>query len=107
MKVHLSGTTSSPSVANYAIKATATSDDALVHETIKGNFYADDCLKSVKTQAVAKSVITNLQKTCESGGFHLAKFVSNYQEVMNGSPSKDIAKALLVCKLNCDHFPME
>ncbi len=107
MKVHLFGATSSPSVANYALKATATSDDALVNETIKGNFYVDDCLKSVKTPAVAKSLITNLQKTCESGGFHLAKFVSNYQGVMNGIPSKDIAKAVLVCDLNCDPLPME
>ncbi|PFX28501.1 hypothetical protein AWC38_SpisGene6805 [Stylophora pistillata] len=52
MLVHLFGGVSSPSCANYALQKTA--DDNAEHfdkdtiQTVKRNFYVDDCLKSVE-----------------------------------------------------------
>ena len=51
MLVHFFGGISSPSCANYALQKTA--DDNAEHfnedtiQTVKRNFYVDDCLKSV------------------------------------------------------------
>ena len=51
MVVHLFGAVSSPSVANFALKQTATDNEeqygTLVAETLRRNFYVDDCLRSV------------------------------------------------------------
>ena len=52
MLVHLFGGVSSPSCANYALQKTA--DDSAEHfvedtiQTVRRNFYVDDCLKSVE-----------------------------------------------------------
>ena len=52
MLVHLFGGVSSPSCANYALQKTA--DDNAEHfdediiQTVKRNFYVNDCLKSVE-----------------------------------------------------------
>ena len=57
MLVHLFGGASSPSCANFALKKTAednkTAFDATTVETVKRNFYVDDCLKSVATNPEA------------------------------------------------------
>ena len=58
MKVHVFRATSSPACALYALKETGMDHASLYSEealqTIKENFYMDDCLKSVpsKKQAV-------------------------------------------------------
>lgn len=54
MVVHLFGATSSPSIANFALRRTA-DDTAIafgsqVYNSIKRNFYVDDCLKSISLQ---------------------------------------------------------
>ncbi|KAK3737962.1 hypothetical protein QZH41_000763 [Actinostola sp. cb2023] len=57
MSVHLFGGASSPSCANYALKKTAEDNkDYFDHETVqtvKGNFYVDDCLRSIATEPEA------------------------------------------------------
>lgn len=54
IKVHLFGAVSSPSCASFALQKTAEDNkdkfDAMAVDTIKSNFYVDDCLKSVATQ---------------------------------------------------------
>ena len=61
MCVHLFGGASSPSCANYALKKTAEDNkqdfDAITVETIKRNFYVDDCLKSVTGEAKAVRLV--------------------------------------------------
>ena len=52
MKVHMFGTTSSPSCCNYALKRTAVDSGKKYHldvaTMLQQNFYVDDLLKSLK-----------------------------------------------------------
>ena len=54
MLVHLFCATSSPSCANFALRRTADDNlsdfDITVSDTVKRNFYVDDCLKSVRDE---------------------------------------------------------
>ncbi|KAK0140258.1 hypothetical protein N1851_022806 [Merluccius polli] len=86
MKVHLFGTVSSPSIANFALKQTGRdhSDQYSneVFNTIKNSFYVDDCLKSVVSTSQAIKLTKDLMEACAQGGFTLTKWVSNSQEVV-------------------------
>ena len=57
MLVHIFGAVSSPSVANFALQKTAADNENCfppqVAETIRHNFYVDDCAKSVATESHA------------------------------------------------------
>lgn len=73
MVVHLFGAVSSPSVANYALKRTATDNEeqygTVVAETLRKNFYVDDCLRSVSSEGTAVELIEGLRQSCKKGGF--------------------------------------
>lgn len=78
MVVHLFGATSSPSCANFALRQTAEENHCNASpEAVLKNFYVDDCLKSVTTDAQAGDLCENLTKLCASEGFHLTKWTSN------------------------------
>ena len=87
MMVHLFGTTSSPCCANFGLQQTADdnqhafSRDAV--NTIKQNFYVDDCLKSVSTEDNAISLVCKLHQLLSRGGFRLTKWISNSRNVIN------------------------
>ena len=57
MKVHLFGATSSPSCANFSLLQTAEDNSKLyeqkIVETVRKNFYVNDCLKSVSSKEEA------------------------------------------------------
>ena len=67
MRVHLFGAVSSPSCANFALRKTAEDNlhefDFEVINTVKRNFYVDDCLKSVPGENEA------IRLTADSEGF--------------------------------------
>ena len=75
MLVHLFSGASSPSCANFALKKTAEDNkaafDAITVETVKQNFYVNDCLKSVAT------LVGELREMLSKGGFRLTKWISN------------------------------
>ena len=54
MRVHVFGCVSSPSCASFALRRTATDNqdhfDEETVETVRKNFYVDDCLKSVQNE---------------------------------------------------------
>ena len=58
---HTFGLTSSPFVCNYVLKYLAEKNESLFHtetiDTVKNNFYVDDCLKSVKTDNEAITLV--------------------------------------------------
>ena len=92
MLVHLFGATSSPSVCRFALERTAeehgkTCDSETVN-TIKENFYVDDCLKSVDSEKNAIELIKQLTSLLKQGGFHLTKWISNSSEVMYTIPTQ-------------------
>ena len=109
MRVHLFGATSSPSCCNYALKKTA-DDHQLEYDpetikTIKHNFYVDDCLKSVPNEDDAKMLVKELTDILHKGGFHLTKWVSNSQTVMEIITSEE--RAVTMKSLDYSTFPIE
>ena len=65
MIVHLFGAISSSACANFALRRTAEDNKSCfppeVINTVKKNFYVDDCLKSLTSEATAIAHVTNLQ----------------------------------------------
>ena len=96
MTVHLFGTTSSPSCANFALKQTANDFEGeygeQAAEFIRKDFYVDDGLKSVPTTASAVELVKNVKAMSHQGGFNLHKFLSNSKDVINSIPELRVSK---------------
>ena len=100
MKVHLFGAKSSPSCASFALLQTAKqfgnqySPD--VSAVVRNNFYVDDCLISVDEDQAGIRLVKELSEMLSQGGFHLTKWVSTSEHIINsidaaeraGSPAK-------------------
>ena len=86
LTVHTFGLTSSPSVAGYALRRTATENRTNASErtrtSIQRNLYVDDLLISVPSSEEAVRLHTELNDLLASGGFQLAKYSSNRREVL-------------------------
>ena len=80
MNVHVIGVTSSPSCSNYALGRTAREReqkyDKEVADTLKGDFYVDDLLKSVQDEQSVIKLMKDMTAMCVEEGFRLTKFVS-------------------------------
>ena len=111
MVVHLFGAVSSPSVANFALKQTASDNEeehgTLVADTLRKNFYVDDCLRSVSSEDVAVKLIESLCQSCQKGGFHLTKFTCNRRAVLQCIPEDERSKEVKSIALDCDNLPIE
>ncbi|XP_071481344.1 uncharacterized protein [Diadema antillarum] len=109
MKVHLFGATSSPSCAGFALQKTAEDHqgeyDQTVVDTVRKNFYVDDCLKSVKDKEAAMKLVEDLKKLLQEGGFRLTKWLSNDRDVLAAIPESD--RAASVTSLELDELPEE
>ena len=90
MTVHIFGAVSSPSCATFALLKTADDNQndyaAEIVNTIRQNFYVDDCLKAVNTVEQATYLYENLTHLCAKGGFRLNKWVSNHRSVLAAIP---------------------
>ena len=112
MVVHLFGAVSSPSCANYALKRTAIDNEGQVDRdvlnTIRNNFYVDDCLKSVTSDRQAIRMVSELRAACATGGFKLTKWVSNSRYVLASIPEEDRAlKEIADVNLEKSELPLE
>ncbi|KAI4882679.1 hypothetical protein NFI96_029603, partial [Prochilodus magdalenae] len=112
MAVHLFGATSSPSCANFALRRCAEDNrdrfGALGIDTVLHNCYVDDCLKSVSTEDEALQLYHDLKGILETGGFHLAKWVSNRRAVLSAIPAaEERATELKDLDLDLDALPAE
>ena len=93
MTVHIFGAVSSSSCSNFALRRTLEdhhddfSEKAL--ETLKKAFYVDDCLQSVSSIETAQPLASEVQALCAKGGFHLHKYVSNREGVLDKIPKED------------------
>lgn len=111
MCAHLFGGTWSPSACSFALKKTA--DDHKdefpdeVVQTVKQNFYVDDCLVSVATESEAVKLAEDLRCLLAKGGFRLSKWLSNNPNVLDSIPVKDRAKKLAGLDFSSDALPME
>lgn len=90
MTVHLFGAASSPSWANFALRRTAEDNDAscdpAVTDTVKRNFYVDDCLTSVPTSEDGVNQARNLRELMSKGSFQLTKWINNDRKVLESIP---------------------
>ena len=111
MLVHIFGAVSSPSCATYALLKTADDNQGLypdeVINTIRHNFYVDDCLKSVSFVQQAISLYQQLTEVCARGGFRLNKWVCNERTVLSQIPKEDHAKGIKTLDLSRDQLPLE
>ncbi|XP_072021165.1 uncharacterized protein [Amphiura filiformis] len=109
MCVHPFGATSSPAIANFALRRTAEAASSQysqeVIDTMLHNFYVDDCLRSVPTESEAVSLVKDLQEVCRSGGFRLTKWLSNSREVLKTVPPAERAKDIRSLDLSQDPLP--
>ncbi|KAK0151244.1 hypothetical protein N1851_007617 [Merluccius polli] len=109
MKVHLFGTTSSPSCANYALRRVAednkTHFKSEVMNTIQQNFYVADCLQSLVAEAL--QLVKNLTAPCSKGGFQLSKRMSISHAVLASIPGEHRLKATKELNLDNDHLAVE
>lgn len=111
MTVHLFGAVSSPSCASYALRKTAEDNShhfaAEVVDTVKRNFYVDDCLKSLPTDKEAVVMVQALSEICQRGGFTLTKWTSNSRTVLQSVTEENRAMNLKELNLDRDELPME
>ena len=95
MRVHVFGCVSSPSCASFALRRTATDNqdhfDEETVETVRKNFYVDDCLKSVQSEQDALRLTGQLRGLLAKGGFRLTKWLSNSRRVIESVPTSEIA----------------
>ena len=102
INVHVFGATSSPSVANYALKETAKDESSYeVRDTILHSFYVDDILKSLPTEDEAISLLHNVKSTLKKFKFNLTSFHSNSERVLESLASHDTSKGF-----SCKHLPI-
>ena len=111
MLVHLFGAISSPVCANFALRRTAEDNKSYfpteVINTVKRNFYVDDCLKSLPSVAVAIAHVNNLQALLARGGFRLTNWVSNGREVLQAIPESERCTEFKKLVLHKDELPAQ
>ncbi|XP_068697397.1 uncharacterized protein [Montipora foliosa] len=93
MLVHLFGSVSSPSCANFALKKTAEDNkenyDKSVINAVHKSFYLDDCLHSVATETEAIELAADLQEILAKGGFCLTKWLSKSKRLLSSLPESE------------------
>ncbi|XP_072037120.1 uncharacterized protein [Amphiura filiformis] len=111
MKVHIFGATSSPACSNYALHRTVADNQQHYSkqacDTVRRNFYVDDCLQSVSTVSDGVCLAKDLISICAQGGFRLTKWISNNREVLESIPKEERAKEVKELNLECDTLPSE
>ena len=111
MKIHLFGSTSSPSCASFGLRKTAQENAGdfghEVVDTVLKNFYVDDCLKSVKSSEVAVELREDLCALLLKGGFRLTKWLCNRKEVLETIPTSYRAPSVLDLDLDSNVLPTE
>ena len=111
MCVQLFGAASSPGCANFGLKQTALDGEKKfgldVANFVRDNFYVDDGLISVPSEAEAVSLIRRSTEMCKMSGLRLHKFLSNSKAVIQSVPFEDRAKVLVNVDLLNHPLPVE
>ena len=91
--VHLFGAISSPASSNCALRRTAEDNMECFCEdvinTVKRNFYVDDCLRSLPSEIGATTRVNDLQALLFRGGFKLSKWISNSKTFIEAIPAHE------------------
>ena len=78
---------------NFALRRTVTDNKhcfpGAVINTVERNFYVDDCLKSLSSEAAAITHVRDLQALLSRVGFKLTKWIRNSRKVMEAFPAHE------------------
>ncbi|XP_074624370.1 uncharacterized protein LOC141882312 [Acropora palmata] len=98
MLAHLFGAISSPACANFALRKTAEDNresfSPEVTNTVKKNFYVDDCLKSLPSEPNAIAHVNSLRSLLSRGDFRLTKWISNSPMANEAIPHSERSKEI-------------
>ncbi|KAL7843912.1 hypothetical protein SRHO_G00224510 [Serrasalmus rhombeus] len=75
--------------------------------TVLNNFYLDDLLKAVDTEAHAIHLYQELKSLCAVGGFNLTKWSSNSRAVLAHIPELEKAKRVKDLDLDLEDLPLD
>ena len=96
MLVHIFGTASSPSCANFSLRQTAVEfghqHKPSIAEIVHHNFYVDDCLVSFPSVEEAITARKELKELLARRGFNLTKWNSNNTKVLDAIPYAERSK---------------
>ena len=107
MTSHLFGGTWSPACCGFALRYVSekhgSSYGQLAAETVKRNFYVDDCLRAVENVQEAIKLVSDLKAMLAEGGFRITKFASNSEEVIQSIAVEDRAKGVKQFNFDSDN----
>ena len=100
MRVHLFGSTSSPSCASFALRQAAKEFgpefEPYIASAIEESFYVDDFLISVPNIEIGIEIIKGVKTLLSRAGFHLTKWFSNRQEIMDAIPEAERSQSFMI-----------
>ena len=109
MLVHLFGGVTSPTFPNFALRETADDNskqfDSETVNTVKQNFYVDNCLKPSKSEKAAVTTAEQLRLLLSKCEFRLTKWLSNSRKVIETIPQSERSK--LVKEIGFGELPTE
>lgn len=110
MNVHVFGGTLSSSSSNYKLQRTATDHETRygkkVADTLREHVF-DDLLKSVQDKQTAIKLMKGMKVKWAEGELHLAKFISNSQDVLLSILEEKRRKGLQDQELRLRTLPTE
>ena len=108
IKVHVFGAKSSPSCANYALRATTKNlENQSIADSIQKNFYVDDILKTANNESELVTIAHQVVKVLNDYGFKLTNFTSNSRELLKSLPPEKLSKYLNELDIGQDDLPCE
>ena len=111
MKAHLFGGVWSPSCCGFVLRKVADDNASdfsqAAVDTVKRNFYVDDCLKSVSNSDQAAELVKELCELLARGGFKLTKWLSNDRAVLKSIPDMEVAAEVQKINMDMEELPTE
>ena len=106
MTVHLLGAVSSSACSSFAARKTAddSAEDfsANVLNTVRRNFYVDNCLKCMPSVEDAVCYVSELSSLFQRRGFRLTKWIRNSREVLESFPGSECTQGIMKLDLQKD-----
>ena len=90
------GIKASPYLACRALREIANTDNKAVTQVVMDDMYVDDLISSVEDPETAINLRQDIQQVLDKGGFHLRKWLSNSEQVMDSIPVDDRSTAATV-----------
>ena len=103
MKVHIFGATSSPAVANFALKKSVENENSeQVRNIVENSFYVDDLMHSFSDETEAIKCAEQVKRTLAESGFNITKFCSNSRKILGSLSPEDLVDKLKSVPLGND-----